>query len=61
MWAVVIAHYGQNWGFWTLLTEMASCMNSILKFDLKAVSYNVQFQTYIPTAEDDSALGLYNL
>lgn len=36
MWAVVIAHCGQNWGFWTLLTEMPSYMNSILKFDLKA-------------------------
>ncbi|PNF23027.1 putative inorganic phosphate cotransporter [Cryptotermes secundus] len=36
MWAVVIAHCGQNWGFWTLLTEMPSYMNSILKFDLKS-------------------------
>jgi hypothetical protein len=43
MWAVVIAHCGQNWGFWTLLTEMPSYMNSILKFDLKSVSYSFQF------------------
>jgi hypothetical protein len=43
MWAVVVAHCGQNWGFWTLLTEMPSYMNSILKFDLKSVSYNFQF------------------
>lgn len=42
MWAVVVAHCGQNWGFWTLLTEMPSYMNSILKFDLKSVSYKFQ-------------------
>ena len=38
MWALIIAHSGQNWGFYTLLTEMPSYMNSILKFDLQDVS-----------------------
>jgi hypothetical protein len=50
MWAVVIAHCGQNWGFFTLLTEMPSYMNSILKFDLKSVSHiicNIQFHTRV--------------
>ncbi|PSN41741.1 hypothetical protein C0J52_16921, partial [Blattella germanica] len=27
MWALIIAHSGQNWGFWTLLTEMPTYMN----------------------------------
>jgi len=50
MWAVIIAHCGQNWGFFTLLTEMPSYMNSILKFDLKSVSSiscNIQFHTSV--------------
>jgi len=50
MWAVVVAHCGQNWGFFTLLTEMPSYMNSILKFDLKSVSRiicNIQFHTRV--------------
>jgi hypothetical protein len=50
MWAVVVAHCGQNWGFFTLLTEMPSYMNSILKFDLKSVSRiicNIQFHTCV--------------
>jgi len=50
MWAVLIAHCGQNWGFFTLLTEMPSFMNSILKFDLKSVSHiscNIQFHTSV--------------
>jgi len=50
MWAVVIAHSGQNLGFVTLLTQMPSFMNSILKFDLKEVSYisfNIQFRTCV--------------
>lgn len=50
MWAVIIAHCGQNWGFFTLLTEMPSYMNSILKFDLTSVSHiicNIQFHTCV--------------
>ncbi|KAG8229382.1 hypothetical protein J437_LFUL000903 [Ladona fulva] len=33
-WAVILAHCGQNWGFWTLLTEMPTYLNSVLHFDL---------------------------
>jgi hypothetical protein len=50
MWALVIAHCGQNLGFFILLTEMPSYMNSILKFDLKSVSRvicNIQFHTRV--------------
>lgn len=36
MWALIIAHCGQNWGFWTLLTEIPSYMNGVLNFDLKS-------------------------
>ena len=46
MLAVLIAHCGNNWGYFTLLTEMPSFMNSILKFDLKSVSHigcNIRF------------------
>ncbi|XP_049817360.1 putative inorganic phosphate cotransporter isoform X2 [Aethina tumida] len=35
VWAIVVVHCGQNWGFWTLLTETPSYMNQILKFNLK--------------------------
>ncbi|KAK7866131.1 hypothetical protein R5R35_004780 [Gryllus longicercus] len=34
MWSLIIVHCGQNWGFWTLLTEMPSYMNSVLGFEL---------------------------
>ncbi|XP_012255380.2 putative inorganic phosphate cotransporter isoform X2 [Athalia rosae] len=34
LWALIIVHCGQNWGYWTLLTEMPSYMNSILLFDI---------------------------
>jgi len=50
MWAVIIAHCGMNWGYFTLLTEMPSYINSILKFDLKSVSRiscNIQFHTRV--------------
>ncbi|XP_015597302.1 putative inorganic phosphate cotransporter isoform X2 [Cephus cinctus] len=35
MWAIIIAHCGQSWGFWMLLTEIPSYMNAILSFDIK--------------------------
>lgn len=35
VWAIVIAHVGNNWGFWTLLTEIPSYMQDVLNFSLK--------------------------
>lgn len=36
-WAILINHSGQNWGFFTLLTEIPSYMSSMLNFDMKDV------------------------
>ncbi|XP_017297933.1 putative inorganic phosphate cotransporter [Diaphorina citri] len=36
VWAVLITHLCQNWGYWTLLTEMPSYINSVLQFDIKS-------------------------
>ncbi|KAK9887949.1 hypothetical protein WA026_000247 [Henosepilachna vigintioctopunctata] len=33
-WAVIISHFGNNWGFWTLLTEMPSFMSKVLNYDI---------------------------
>nr|CAD7197358.1 unnamed protein product [Timema douglasi] len=33
-WALLIDHCGQNWGFWTLLTEMPTYMSSVLNFNI---------------------------
>ncbi|VVC39796.1 Hypothetical protein CINCED_3A021879 [Cinara cedri] len=35
VWATTVAHIGHNWGFWLLLTEMPTFMNTVLKFDIK--------------------------
>lgn len=35
VWATTIAHIGNSWGFWLLLTEMPTYINSVLKFDIK--------------------------
>lgn len=37
MWAIIIAHCGQNWGYWMLLTEIPSYLNGVLKFDIQKV------------------------
>lgn len=38
MWAIILAHCGQNWGYWTLLTEMPTYMKNVLKFNMEGVS-----------------------
>ncbi|XP_019869409.2 putative inorganic phosphate cotransporter isoform X2 [Aethina tumida] len=38
VWAVLVAHCGQNWGFWTLITEIPSYMGHVMKFDIKSNS-----------------------
>ncbi|XP_067213756.1 putative inorganic phosphate cotransporter isoform X2 [Linepithema humile] len=35
MWAIIIAHCGQNWGYWTLLTEIPSYMTGVLNFKIE--------------------------
>ncbi|KAJ8731687.1 hypothetical protein PYW07_004851 [Mythimna separata] len=34
-WSILLAHCGQNLGFWTLLTELPSYMKYVLKVDIK--------------------------
>lgn len=43
MWALIIVHCGQNWGYWTLITELPTYMNDILKFNLEEVSNNLLY------------------
>ncbi|KAJ3645134.1 hypothetical protein Zmor_022820 [Zophobas morio] len=38
-WALLIAHCGQNWGFWTLMTEIPSYMSEVMNFQIKSNSY----------------------
>ncbi|XP_057320427.1 putative inorganic phosphate cotransporter [Microplitis mediator] len=34
-WALAVAHCGQNWGYWMLLTQLPTYMASVLKFNFK--------------------------
>lgn len=35
LWALLIVHLAQNWGFWTLLTLMPTYISGVLHFDIK--------------------------
>ncbi|CAH1100630.1 unnamed protein product [Psylliodes chrysocephalus] len=37
--AVIITHCGQNWGFWTLLTEIPSFMKYVMKYTITSDSF----------------------
>ena len=37
VWAIVVAHFSENWGFYTLLTELPSFLKHRLDFDLSKV------------------------
>nr|XP_045614448.1 putative inorganic phosphate cotransporter [Procambarus clarkii] len=36
VWAVIVVHFGYNWGFYTLLTELPTYLNNIQHFDMKS-------------------------
>ncbi|XP_011691699.1 PREDICTED: putative inorganic phosphate cotransporter isoform X2 [Wasmannia auropunctata] len=36
MWALIVVHSCQNWGYWTLLTEIPSYMTGVLNFKVDA-------------------------
>lgn len=36
MWAIAAMHFGQNWGFYTLLTELPTYLKNIQHFDMKS-------------------------
>lgn len=38
VYALIIVHSAQNWGFWMLLTKMPTYMKGVLKYDIKEVS-----------------------
>ena len=38
VYAIIIGHFSQGWGFSTLLIEMPTYLNEILHFDIKEVS-----------------------
>lgn len=40
VYALIIVHSAQNWGFWMLLTKMPTYMKGVLKYDIKQVSKN---------------------
>lgn len=42
-WALLIVHSAQNWGFWTLLTEIPTYMKNVLDFDIEKVCSSCVF------------------
>nr|XP_003704538.2 PREDICTED: putative inorganic phosphate cotransporter isoform X2 [Megachile rotundata] len=54
MWALIIVHCGQNWGYWTLVTELPNYMDNVLKYNyeenglLSALPYLVMWILSFP-------------
>lgn len=39
VWAIVCAHFCENWGFYTMLTQLPTFMNDTLDFDIQAAGF----------------------
>ncbi|XP_046391750.1 vesicular glutamate transporter 1-like [Ischnura elegans] len=39
VWSIVMAHFSENWGFYTLLTQLPTFMKDTLHFDLKNAGF----------------------
>jgi hypothetical protein len=42
VWAIIVAHFSENWGFYTLLTQLPTFMKG------KAISFGNLFWTFKP-------------
>ena len=40
VWAIIVAHFSTNWGFYTLLTELPNYLKNRLDFDLTQVIFS---------------------
>jgi MFS family permease len=64
--AIFVTHCGQNWGFWTLMTEIPSYMSDIMKYDIKDVSLRLCPSSFTnsclhPTEQSPLSLALLRL
>lgn len=39
VWAIVVAHFSENWGFYTLLTQLPTFMKDVLHFKLEKTGF----------------------
>ncbi|KAJ8952110.1 hypothetical protein NQ314_007603, partial [Rhamnusium bicolor] len=39
IWAIIASHFSENWGFYTLLTQLPKFMKHVLNFDLKDTGF----------------------
>ncbi|KZC04249.1 Vesicular glutamate transporter 1, partial [Dufourea novaeangliae] len=39
VWAIIAAHFSENWGFYTMLTQLPTFMNDVLNFKLDKTGY----------------------
>ena len=46
VWALLLAHMGNNWGMYTLLTEMPTYLTSVHHFDISSVSFQGIFGNF---------------
>ncbi|CAL1281263.1 unnamed protein product [Larinioides sclopetarius] len=35
MWGLIVTHFGENWGFYTLLTDMPTYLSNVLHFNIE--------------------------
>lgn len=39
VWAIVVAHFTENWGFYTLLTELPTYLKDVIQYDLYSAGF----------------------
>ncbi|KAF5269201.1 hypothetical protein FQR65_LT02502 [Abscondita terminalis] len=39
VWAIVVAHFSENWGFYTLLTQLPTFMKDVMHFELETSGF----------------------
>ncbi|KAF5270265.1 hypothetical protein FQA39_LY18881 [Lamprigera yunnana] len=55
VWAILMTHCAQNWGFWTLITEMPTYMKNVMNFDIKRYLFFI-----VPELSENNAIKFQN-
>ena len=46
VWAIIVAHFAENWGFYTLLTGMPTFMKDVLGKNIFIVLHTVEISRF---------------
>jgi hypothetical protein len=49
VWAIVCAHFAENWGIYTMLTELPTFLSDVMNYKIEKVNLIKEYTSYFNT------------